>query len=117
MMTTIHTALPKWILILSGIFALMELLVSVSICLSPESVLETVDLNARGVEYLVYLPLGVFCFGYNEKISSDAYARLSFFPGNVYGRLFYRHLSKRKFIGHQCFGYVCHFCRNVICTP
>jgi hypothetical protein len=55
MMTTIHTALPKWILILSGIFALMELLVSVSICLSPESVLETVDLNARGVEYLVYL--------------------------------------------------------------
>lgn len=47
--------LPKWILIVSGIFALMELMVSISICISPESVLETVDLTAKGVDYLVYL--------------------------------------------------------------
>jgi len=47
--------LPKWILILSGIFALMELMVSVSICIAPQSVLETVDLTAKGVDYLVYL--------------------------------------------------------------
>ncbi len=48
-------SVPKWILIVSGLFALMELGVSVSICLSPESVLETVDLNAKGIDYLIYL--------------------------------------------------------------
>jgi hypothetical protein len=47
--------LPKWILIVSALFALMELMVSLAICFSPESVLETVDLGARGVDYLVYL--------------------------------------------------------------
>ena len=48
-------SLPKWILIVSGIFALMELGVSFSLCFSPESVLETVDLNAKGVLYIVYM--------------------------------------------------------------
>ena len=47
--------LPKWILIVSGLFALMELMVSVSLCVSPQSVLETVDLNANGVDYLIYM--------------------------------------------------------------
>jgi hypothetical protein len=47
--------LPKWILIVSGLFAVMELGVSVSICVSPHSVLETVDLNAKGVDYLLYV--------------------------------------------------------------
>ena len=47
--------LPKWILIVSGIFALLELMVSLLLCLSPESVLETVDLNAKGVDYLIYM--------------------------------------------------------------
>jgi hypothetical protein len=46
-------ALPKWILIVSGLFALMEIMVSLSICFSPQSVLETVDLNAKGVDYLI----------------------------------------------------------------
>ena len=45
--------LPKWILIVSGIFALLELMVSVSLWLSPKEVLETVDLNAKGVDYLI----------------------------------------------------------------
>jgi len=48
-------SLPKWILIVSGIFALMELMVSFSLCFSPQSVLETVDLNAKGVEYVIYM--------------------------------------------------------------
>ena len=48
-------SLPKWILIVSGLFALMELMVSVSLCFSPQSVLETVDLNAKGVDYLIYM--------------------------------------------------------------
>ena len=54
-MTEEQTSLPKWILIVSGLFALMELMVSVSICISPQSVLENVDLNAKGVDYLVYM--------------------------------------------------------------
>lgn len=47
--------LPKWILIISGLFALMEVVVSLSLCFSPQSVLETVDLNAKGVYYLIYM--------------------------------------------------------------
>ena len=54
-MTTEQKTLPKWILIVSGFFAIMELLVSVSLCVTPESVLETVDLAAKGVTYLVYM--------------------------------------------------------------
>jgi hypothetical protein len=54
-MTEGQKSLPKWILIVSGLFALLELMVSVSLCLSPQSVLETVDLNAKGVDYLVYM--------------------------------------------------------------
>jgi len=47
--------LPKWILIVSALFALMEIGVSLSLCFSPQSVLETVDLNAKGVDYLIYM--------------------------------------------------------------
>ena len=47
--------LPKWILVVSGIFALLELMVSLLLCISPDSVLETVDLNAKGVDYLIYM--------------------------------------------------------------
>lgn len=47
--------LPKWILIVSGLFALLELMVSVQICFSPQTVLETLDLNAKGVDYLIYM--------------------------------------------------------------
>jgi hypothetical protein len=54
-MTEEQKSLPTWILIVSGIFALMELMVSVSLCISPESVLETVDFNAKGVDYVVYM--------------------------------------------------------------
>ena len=54
-MTEEQKSLPKWILIVSGLFALMELMVSVSLCLSPQSVLETVDLSAKGVHYVIYM--------------------------------------------------------------
>lgn len=54
-MATQTLPLPKWILIVSGIFALLEILVSISICYSPQSVLEAVDLGAKGVDYLIYL--------------------------------------------------------------
>ena len=52
---TDQKSLPKWILIVSGFFALMELLVSVSMCFSPEMVLDQVDISAKGVIYVVYL--------------------------------------------------------------
>ena len=55
MMTEEKKSLPKWILIVSGLFALMELMVSMSLCISPQSVLETVDLHAKGVDYVVYM--------------------------------------------------------------
>ena len=54
-MTEEQKLLPKWILIVSALFALMELMVSLSLCFSPQSVLETVDLNAKGVDYVIYM--------------------------------------------------------------
>lgn len=54
-MTEEQHSLPKWILIVSGLFAVMELGVSVSLCVSPQSVVETVDLTAKGVDYLIYM--------------------------------------------------------------
>lgn len=54
-MTEAQKPLPTWILIVSGFFALMELGVSVSICVSPQSVLENVDMNAKGVDYLTQM--------------------------------------------------------------
>lgn len=48
-------ALPNWILLLSGFFALLEIMVSISLFLSPQSVLVTVDLSAKGVESVVYM--------------------------------------------------------------
>lgn len=54
-MTEEQKQLPKWILIVSALFALMEIMVSISLCVSPQSVLETVDLSGKGVIYLVYM--------------------------------------------------------------
>jgi len=54
-MTEGQKSLPKWILIASGLFALLELTVSVSLCFSPQSVLDTVDLSAKGVDYIIYM--------------------------------------------------------------
>ena len=54
-MTEGQKSLPKWILIVSGLFALLGLMVSSSLYFSPQSVLPTVDLNAKGVDYLIYM--------------------------------------------------------------
>src|SRR5687768_15124698 len=54
-MTEQQKPIPKWILIVSGIFALMEIGVSVAIWFSPQSVLENVDFNAKGVYYLMQM--------------------------------------------------------------
>ena len=57
-MTEEQKSLPKWILIVSGLFALLELGVSLSLCFSPQSVAEKVDLNAKGVDFLIYMWAG-----------------------------------------------------------
>jgi hypothetical protein len=54
-MTEEKKSLSVWILVVSGLFSLMEIMVSVALCISAESILENVDLNAKGVEYLVYM--------------------------------------------------------------
>jgi hypothetical protein len=48
-------SLPKWILIASWAFALLEIMVSLALYFSPQSVAETVDLNAKGVDYLIQM--------------------------------------------------------------
>ncbi len=54
-MTEGQKSIPKWILIVSALFALMELIVSLQIYFSPQSVLAIVDLNAQGVDYLILM--------------------------------------------------------------
>ncbi len=54
-MTSAQKLVPKWIFIVSALFAVMEVVVSVQICFSTQSVSETIDLNAKGVDYLIYL--------------------------------------------------------------
>lgn len=54
-MTDAQKSLPKWILIVSGLIALLEIMVSISLVVSPESALENVDLTAKGIDYLIYM--------------------------------------------------------------
>lgn len=53
--TDAYRPLPKWILIVSSLFAIMEIMVSISLWFSPQSVVETVDLNAKGVSYVIQM--------------------------------------------------------------
>ncbi len=54
-MTIEKKSLPVSILILSALFALMEIMVSLSIYFSPETVIETLDIKATGVAYLTQM--------------------------------------------------------------
>ena len=54
-MTEGKKTLSKWILIVSGLFAFMELGVSLSLFISPQSVADKIDLNAKGVDFLIYM--------------------------------------------------------------
>ena len=46
-------SIPKWILTVSGLFCLLALIVSSTLIFSPQSALQTVDLKAKGVDYLI----------------------------------------------------------------
>lgn len=54
-MTEKQKSLPTWILIVSGIFALLEIMVSMQLWFTPESVMENVDHSAKGMDYLFYM--------------------------------------------------------------
>ncbi|HEX6333227.1 MAG TPA: hypothetical protein VFZ78_03310 [Flavisolibacter sp.] len=54
-MTEAQKSLPTWILVVTGLFALLEVIVSLALVFSPGSVVETVDLDAKGVDYLIYM--------------------------------------------------------------
>jgi len=80
--TSSHS-LPIWILIVSALFSLLGLIVSASLCFSPASVLKTVDLNAKGVDYLIYMwaarQFGEgFIFGYATLKKSAPMLTLAF---------------------------------------
>jgi hypothetical protein len=52
-MTVEKRSLPIWILIVSGFFALLEMAGSALLFFSPEEALDTVDLAAKGVDYVI----------------------------------------------------------------
>ena len=54
-MTTEQKTLPTWILIVSGLLALLELGASMLFVFSPQSLADTVDLNAKGVDFLILM--------------------------------------------------------------
>ncbi len=54
-MTTTQNKLPVWILIVSGLFAIMELGVSASMIVSPDWLGDKVDLSAKGMDFLVHM--------------------------------------------------------------
>ena len=54
-MTPEQKPLPKWILVVSALFALMEIGVSLSLFFSPQSMGDKIDLNAKGVDFLIFM--------------------------------------------------------------
>ena len=54
-MTVVQKSIPIWILIVSGFFSLMEIVVSIFMCISPQFMLENVDLSAKGVNYVIQM--------------------------------------------------------------
>jgi hypothetical protein len=82
-MTQEQKKLPNWILIVSSLFSLLGLIVTASLIFSPQSVLKMVDLNAKGVDYLVYMwatrqfSVG-FIFGYATFKKSASMLTLAF---------------------------------------
>jgi hypothetical protein len=53
MLETNHV--PKWILIVSGIFVLIELAGAGMLCFMQDTMADKIDLNARGVDFLLYM--------------------------------------------------------------
>ena len=52
-MKNVNSKIPKWILIVSILFALLGFMVSSTLVFSPENAIKTVDFDAKGVDYLI----------------------------------------------------------------
>ncbi len=122
-MTEVQRSLPRWILIVSGLFALLEFWVSFSLCFSPQSVLETVDLNAKGVGYVIYMwaarqfALGfIFAFATLKKSIPMLTLAYIFFLVMFVGDFFVGISQKEKYTDHQCGSHVHYFLSFDICN-
>lgn len=54
-MMNINSQIPKWILIVSILFALLGFMVSSTLLFAPENAIKTVDFDAKGVDYLIQM--------------------------------------------------------------
>lgn len=57
-MTQEQKPIPVWILIVSGIFALLEIMVGILLFTSPQSMLETIDFSAKDTLFLAQMWAG-----------------------------------------------------------
>ena len=48
-------SIPKWILIVTGVYALLTLFGAVALIFSPEKLVDSADLTAKGVDYLIHI--------------------------------------------------------------
>ncbi len=87
--------IQKWILLLSGLFALLELFVSFTIWFTPEVVIENIDLTANGVQYIVRMWAvrqfalgGIFVYAIIKKSASMLRVAYLFFLLMFLGDLF-----------------------------
>ena len=54
-MKNVNSQIPKWILIVSILFALLGFMVSTTLLFAPENAIKTVDFEANGVSYLIQM--------------------------------------------------------------
>lgn len=54
-MKNVNSQIPKWILIVSILFALLGFMVSTTLLFAPENAIKTVDFEASGVHYLIQM--------------------------------------------------------------
>lgn len=54
-MKKINSQIPKWILIVSILFALLGFMVSATLLFLPENAIKMVDFEATGVDYLIQM--------------------------------------------------------------
>lgn len=94
-------SLPKWLLIITSLFSLMEIMVALSLFFSPQSVLEKVDLSAKGVIYIVYmwaarqLALGIiFAYSLYKRSNPMLFIAYLFFCVMFIGDVFIGFLQK-----------------------
>jgi hypothetical protein len=52
-MPQLQRLLPKWVLIVSGIFALLEMGAGITLAFAPQTIADKVDLTAKGVDFLI----------------------------------------------------------------